>query len=162
MCVSLILLILQAQSLRGALSLFPHLTPLSGSQHAVVHRRARASPRRRRQPRRGRCKEEAAKEESQLQHRRGELSLPVAVGVVITLPRLAHGESRPRAAADRRRTRQDKEYREHYATCETSVNKCGHLHPETKRPPCVLKCMSTQCYQQIYGQDEVPRHMTPC
>ena len=60
-----------------------------------------------------------------------------------------------RARCLKRRTSQDKDYREAYGVCEAEQNKCGQIKPETAKPPCVLRCMSAKCYQQIYGQDEL-------
>lgn len=48
---------------------------------------------------------------------------------------------------------QDKDYREAYGVCEADASKCGAIKPDSAKPPCVLKCMSPKCYQEVYGQD---------
>merc|ERR1712166_270388 len=105
----------------------------------------------------------AASREIERMYSRGRLVmllLLVSMLMSVAMGRNPGGNKKKR----RNNNRSDKEYRNAFAKCEKNST-CTALVKE-EVPRCALQCMSSSCYTQVYGDDQVtlavPSHLTEC
>eukprot|EP00658_Telonema_sp_P-2_P067781 TRINITY_DN56717_c0_g1_i1.p2 TRINITY_DN56717_c0_g1~~TRINITY_DN56717_c0_g1_i1.p2 ORF type:complete len:128 (+),score=15.87 TRINITY_DN56717_c0_g1_i1:164-547(+) len=81
---------------------------------------------------------------------RWRMVLLLALVVAVTLARNPGGNNKKKRRGS---NRSDKEYRNAFSRCERAAP-CDSLDAY-EIPKCALKCVSTSCYEQVYGEDEL-------